>query len=261
MKKYILLIITNILFFSLYSQTSIRDQNYVDTATTMVWTNANFSYQIPFGDGYLARTFGNNFNVGTGIIVKPRSNWTIEGYFNYMFGSDVILPDTLVLGSMINHNGDLFDENGLKATIYLEGRYWSFGVGIGKIIPINKWKNSGIWIKGGVGYLGHKIFITDPDNSVPQLDRETYRKGYDQRSSGVMLSQFIGYVYMHKKRVKSFYIGIELNEIWSKPDRNYSFMLGNTQNLPFQFSGLVGVKAGWIIPLYEKQRVVKFYTN
>ena len=98
MKKYILLIITNILFFSLHSQTSIRDQDYVDTATTMVWTHANFSYQIPFGDGYLARTFGNNFNVGTGIIVKPRSNWTIEGYFNYMFGSDVILPDTLVLG-------------------------------------------------------------------------------------------------------------------------------------------------------------------
>ena len=38
---------------------------------------------------------------------KTSVNWTIEGYFNYMFGSDVILPDTLVLGSMINHNGDL----------------------------------------------------------------------------------------------------------------------------------------------------------
>jgi hypothetical protein len=259
MKNIILLIITSLYILTTTAQTSIKDNNYIDTSTTMVWTHANFSYQIPFGQGYLGQTFGNNFNIGTGIIIKSISNWTYEANFNYMFGSDVVLPDSAILGSMVNSNGDIFDENGLKATIYLEGRYWSFGGGVGKIIPINRWKNSGIWIKANVGYMGHKIHITDPENGVPQLDKDTYRKGYDQRSSGYMMSQFFGYTYMKKKRVTSFYAGIEITEMWTKPNRSYSFLLGSSSSLPFKFSGQVGLKLGWIIPLYEKQKVIKFY--
>lgn len=259
MKKYILLVFTTLLTLLSFSQKTIHDKNYIDTSTTMVWTNANFSYQIPFGSGYLGKTFGNNFNIGTGFIIKTTSNWTYEASFNYMFGGDVVLPDSLILGSMVNSNGDLFDENGLKATIYLEGRYWSFGGGIGKIIPLDKWKNSGIWIKTNFGYMNHKIYITDPDNGVTQLDKDTYRKGYDQRSSGFQMSQFVGYLFMHKRRVTSFYAGIEIVEMWTKPNRNYSFMLGPSSSLPFKFSGQVGLKMGWVIPLYEKQKVVNFY--
>lgn len=259
MKKYILLVSTTLLSLLSFSQKTINDKNYIDTSTTMVWTNVNFSYQIPFGSGYLGKTFGNNFNIGTGFILKTSSNWTYEASFNYMFGGDVVLPDSLILGSMVNSNGDLFDENGLKATIYLEGRYFSFGGGIGKVIPLDKWKNSGIWIKTNFGYMNHKIYITDPENGVTQLDKDTYRKGYDQRSSGFQMSQFVGYLFMHKRRVTSFYAGIEIVELWTKPNRNYSFMLGPSSSLPFKFSGQIGLKMGWVIPLYEKQKVVNFY--
>jgi hypothetical protein len=259
MKKYILFVVILISFSDSYAQNFYKNKNYVDSTTTMVWTHANFSYQLPFGNGYLAKTFDPNFNLGTGFIIKNSKNWTFEAYFNYMFGSDVILSDTAVLGSMVNSNGDIFDENALKATIYLEGRYWSTGLGVGKIIPIDRWKNSGIWIKATVGVFGHKIFISDPDNSVPQLDKDTYRKGYDQKSLGFTSSQFIGYLFMHKRRVTSFYAGVEISQIWSKPIRNYNFMLGPSSELPITFSGLASVKLGWIIPLYEKQRVVNFY--
>lgn len=259
MKKYILFFVIFIALINLNAQISHKSKNYVDSTTTMVWTHANFSYQIPFGNGYLARTFDPNFNLGTGFILKTKQNWTFELSFNYMFGSDVILSDSAVLGSMVNSNGDIFDENALKATIYLEGRYWATCFGVGKIIPIDRWKNSGIWIKANVGLFGHKIFISDPDNSVPQLDKDSYRKGYDQKSLGFTSSQFIGYLFMHKKRVTSFYAGIELTEIWSKPIRNYNFLLGPSSSLPIQFSGLIAIKAGWVIPLYEEQRVVNFY--
>ncbi|MBP1673002.1 MAG: hypothetical protein H6Q25_817 [Bacteroidetes bacterium] len=261
MKKYILLIIATLSIFSSFAQIKNQNKFDVDTATKMVWTHANFGYHIPFGSGYLGSTFGNNYNIGTGLILKNKQNWTFDLYFNYMFGSDVLLADTAVLGSMVNSNGDIMDENGLKATIYLEGRYWTTGFGIGKIIPVDKWKNSGIWIKTNFGIFGHKIFFTDPDNSVPQLDKDSYRKGYDQSSLGFSSSQFIGYLFMQKKRILSFYTGIELTEIWSKPIRSYNFMLGPSDLLPIRFSGMIALKVGWIIPLFEDKKVIHFYKN
>jgi len=233
----------------------------VDTSTMMVWTHANFGYQIPFGSGYLSSTFGNNFNIGTGLIIKSKQNWTFDLYFNYMFGSDVVLADSAILGSMVNSNGDIIDENGLKATIYLEGRYWTTGLGVGKLIPLNRWKNSGIWIKTNFGLFSHQIYITDPDNGVTQLDKDTYRKGYDQLSLGFSSSQFVGYLFMHKKRILSFYTGIEVTEIWSKPIRSYNFLLGPSSSLPVKFSGLIALKIGWIVPLFEDKKVVNFYKN
>jgi len=259
MKRSIILVVILIGLLYSFAQNPYKNKTYIDTATTMVWTHANFSYQIPFGTGYLSNTFSNNFNIGTGFFLKNDKNWTYEYYFNYMFGSDIVLSDSLVLGDMVNSNGDIIDENGMKATIYLEGRYWSTGFGIGKIFPIDNWKNSGIWVKANVGIFGHKIFITDPENGVTQLDKDTYRKGYDQKSLGFCSSQFIGYLFMHKKRVASFYAGIEITEIWSKPIRNYNFMLGPSSELPVKFSGLASAKIGWIVPLYEKQKVVNFY--
>lgn len=243
-----------------YTGKMIKDPNYVDTATTMIWTCANFSYQLPFGQGYLAKTFKSNMNVGTGVTLKTSSNWTWNAYFNYMFGGNLKCDPKDIFGDVINSNGDIIDGNGMKATIYPEGRYWTFGAGIGKIIPINRWKNSGIWIQNNFGYFSHKIFITDPDNLTPQIEQEIYRKGYDQRSGGFSMSQFIGYLFMQKKRVISFYAGIEITEIWSKPNRNYVFVLGPAENLPRKFSGLISFKVGWNVPLYEKKKVTTLYT-
>ena len=244
-----------------YTGKVILDSNYVDTSTTMVWASANFSYQIPFGKGYLATTFKHNLNIGANVVLKTASNWTFDAYFNYMFGSDLKCDPEEIFGDMINSNGDIIDGNGMKATIYPEGRYWSFGAGLGKIIPVSRWKNSGIWIQNNFGYFGHKIQITDPDNLAHQIEQHTYRKGYDQRSGGFCMSQFIGYTFMRHKRVVSFYAGVEITEMWTKPNRNYVFVLGPTDALPRKFSGLISFKIGWNIPLYEKKLTTTLYTN
>ncbi|MDR2972294.1 MAG: hypothetical protein LBU83_10250 [Bacteroidales bacterium] len=269
MKKTIFFIfILSVTFVNLFSQEYYRrDNNYLDTATFMIWASPNFSVQFPFGKGYLASTFNYNYNIGIDFSIKTKSNWTLDAVFNYMFGSKVIKSPEDILGDIVikTDNGSyvIFNGAGNNAVVLTyEGRYWYFGCSAGKILPFNRWKNSGFWLKCGVGYFGHKIHFTDPNNFFPQIDQKKYRLGYDQRSQGIALNQFFGYLFMQKRRVLSFYAGIEVWEIFSKPDRGYIFvgdLAGSTNNLKTKFSGLVAIKVGWVLPFYEKKRVTTFY--
>ena len=278
-KKLILFIFTFVVFYINVSSQELynrRDRNYVDTATFMFWASPNFSMQFPFGKGYLASTFKYNLCVGLDLTMKTKSNWTFDIGFNYMFGGRIKLAQEDILGDMVFYGPE--DEKKKKPIVFngagnnsivlaSEGRYWRFGVSVGKIFPLDRWKNSGLWLKLGAGYFGHKIHFTDPNNFFPQiaLDKKKdtyYRYGYDQRSQGVALNQFFGYLFMKKRRVLSFYAGIEFWEIFTKPDRGYIFagkLAGPTDDLRFKFSGLVGVKVAWVLPFYEKKRVTTLY--
>jgi len=273
-KKLLLFLFTFLFSFTtVFSQElRIRDKNYVDTATFMFWASPNFSVQFPFGKGYLPSTFKMNYCIGLDLTIKSKSNWTIDIGFNYMFGSKIKLAKEDYLGDMVFYGPD--DTKKKKPIVYNgagnngveladEGRYWYFGASVGKIFSVDRWKNSGLWFKLGIGYFGHKIHFTDPNSFFPQIERKSnYLYGYDQRSQGVSLNQFFGYLFMQKRRVLSFYAGVELWEIFTKPDRGYIFtgpLSGPTDNLPVKFSGLVGIKIGWILPFYEKKRVTTFY--
>jgi hypothetical protein len=272
-KAFLFLLISFAALTTSFSQEFYRrDVNYIDTATFMIWASPNFSVQFPFGQGYLASTFNYNLSIGAELTFKTVSNWTFDVGFNYMFGSKIRKSPKEILGDMVMDTvrgpfWPIFNGAGNNGVNFsCEGRYWHFGATIGKIVPLDRWKNSGLWFKMGIGYFGHKIYFNDPNSFFPQIDQDKkhpYRLGYDQRSSGVALNQFFGYMFMQKRRVLSFYIGIEFWEIFSKPDRGYIFvgeLAGNTDLLPRKFSGLFGVKLGWILPFYEKKRVTTFYT-
>ena len=272
--------------FTMFSQEYLKkDPTYVDTATFMVWASPKFAMHFPFGKGYLAETFNfinldgkfnPNYDAGLDITIKTKSNWTIELNFDYMFGSKISKDPQNILGDMrfyttnfntttqkIDTTFVVFNKEGNNAaTLGSEGRYWYFGATVGKIFPLDRWKNSGLWLKFSAGYFGHKIHFIDPNSWFPQID-QNYRKGYDQRSSAIALNQFFGYLFLQKRRVLSFYVGIEVWEIFSKPDRGYIFvgdLKGPTAQLSRKFSGLFGIKLGWNLPFYEKKRVTTFYT-
>jgi hypothetical protein len=266
------------IFFLLFSLSTIlsafsqelyrRDKTLVDTATFMIWASPNFSVQAPFGKGgYLDSTFKFNYNIGLELTFKTKSNWTFDLSFNYMFGSK-IRNRLDVLGDMFFRINDttvgIFNGAGNNSLeLSFEGRYWNLGVSAGKIFPLNRWNNSGVWLKFGAGFFSHKIYFSDTYNYFPQIDQKTYRLGYDQRSSGLSLNQFFGYLFLRQKRALSFYIGVEVWEVFTKPNRGYIFVgkyAGPTKDLPRKFSGLVGIKAGWTLPFYEKKRIVTLYT-
>ena len=238
-------------------QTDFSSKDYVDTAAPMIWLDAHMAYHFPIGD--LHTFFKNNFAVGPGFTFKSSSNWTVGFHFDYMFNAKLRDPDYFN-GTLANDNGIVIDVNGLvsRGGIEAEGRYWSLMADFGKIIPVDRWKNSGIWLRMGAGYFSHKLRVNDVSNQYPQLDNN-YAKGYDRRSGGFALNQFIGYEFVHKNRMLNFFAGVEFYEIWTKPNRNYIFFEGPTADMPYKFSGLVGLKIGWNIPLYERKTTTTFY--
>ena len=128
------------------------------------------------------------------------------------------------------------------------------------MIPVNRWKNSGIRLYVDFGIAQHKIHMgSQAADYVPML-RGNYKKAYDRRSTGFHMSQSIGYLFIQRVRVASFYAGLEFHEMWTKPDRNYILGVGPTEGTKVKFSGLIGIKVAWIIPLYEKKKVSTFYT-
>ena len=263
MKKIIAILLVCCLFVpSLMGQsyrTDFSSKDYVDTAATMIWLGPSMSGQLPMGD--LHKTFKANLALGANFTVKTQKNWTFDLSFSYMFGANLRDATASFLGDMVREVGGehiIIDGNGLESQLYFEGRYWFVGPSFGKVIPVNRWKNSGIWLRFGAGYFGHKIRINDYDNQVPQL-LDDYKKLYDHRSAGFAMNQFIGYLFIQKNRLLNFYGGIEFYEIWSKPNRNYVFPEGPTANMKYKFSGLAGIKIGWNIPLYEKKSVTTFY--
>lgn len=260
MRKIVLFIALLLAFthFSSYAQRGSDVElraGEVDSTTHFVWVSPSFAYQWPFGS--LKETFKSNMNFGAGVTYKTNKNWTISLDFNYLFGSKLRNQAAVVGDDMLTSNGDLIDGNGLKATIYFEGRYWNLSAGVGKIIPVSRWRNSGIWLKLNAGYFEHKIRINDPDDQIPQLAGD-YKKCYDQRCNGFCLTQFVGYLFMQKRRVCSFYAGFEVSEIWSKSSRDFSIVLGGKDETK-KFSVLIGPKVGWVIPLYEKRKIFTLY--
>ena len=203
--------------------------------------------------------FKNNFAVGPGFTFKSASNWTVGFHFDYMFGANM-RDSAFFNGTLANDQGIVIDGNGLvsQGGITAEGRYWTVQADFGKIIPVNRWKNSGIWLRLGAGYFSHRLRLDDFGNQYPQLEGN-YAKGYDRRSGGFVLNQFVGYQFVRKNRMLNFYIGLEFHEMWTKPNRNYVFYEGPTDDMKAKFSGMVGFKAGWNIPLYERKTTTTFY--
>ena len=238
-------------------QTDFASKDYVDTAAPMIWLDAHFAYHFPLGD--LRTMFKNNFAVGPGFTFKSASNWTVGFHFDYMFGANM-RDSAFFNGTLANDQGIVIDGNGLvsQGGITAEGRYWTVQADFGKIIPVNRWKNSGIWLRLGAGYFSHRLRLDDFGNQYPQLEGN-YAKGYDRLSGGFVLNQFVGYQFVRKNRMLNFYIGLEFHEMWTKPNRNYVFYEGPTDDMKAKFSGMVGFKAGWNIPLYERKTTTTFY--
>lgn len=241
------------------------NKDFVDSSATMVWLAVSMSAQFPFGakDNVftIPSLFKVNGSVGVDCTVKTPGNWTYGIRGNYCFGG--AMRDNTVLDNLKDHNGYIYNSDGsnneTEIEEELEGRYWYVSAGFGKVFPVNRWKNSGVWLYADFGVVQHKIYMgSQVADYVPMLQGD-YRKGYDRRSTGFHMSQSIGYLFIQRKRVASFYAGIEVHEMWTSPDRNYFLGYGPTADMKSEFSGLVGIKVAWIIPLYEKKKVETYY--
>ncbi|MEO5644093.1 MAG: hypothetical protein ABIQ40_14540 [Bacteroidia bacterium] len=217
----------------------------------------SFTYALQLPGGDMVQRFGINSNLGIGFSYKTRNNWLYTGQWTYLFGKN--LRGASPLDSISTSDGFVIDKEGKMADIRIFERGFTLGLSAGKIFNtfLSPNKNSGFILSGGVGYLQHKFKIYDNGARSPQITKETL-KGYDRLTSGIMTTEFLGYVYLSRNRYVNFFGGFEFNQGFTKSRRSwdYSLMRADTEQ---RIDLLSGFRVGWILPLYKTPARAKYY--
>ncbi len=204
-----------------------------------------YNYHIPSGD--MAKLYGNFSGVGFGGMLKTKHNWVVSGELNYLFGKEI--RQEHFLDNLITSGGYLSSTGGSPGNYLVNMRGISAFVNAGKVFGLNKRNmNSGILVKGGVGYIQHHINIQSQEGNIPQIDLN-YAPGYDRFHSGIAFTEFIGYTYQSQNRLINFYIGFDFMQAQTKNRRGYNYDLmayDNSNKIDLTSS----IRFGWMIPMY-----------
>ena len=242
MKKLLFFFYFFCIFNFSYAQWQVRDSSLFNPHVTV-----GYGYSSPGGD--LANRFGNNGSIELGFHIKDKKNWYYGVQFNYLFGNKVREPN--FLSNLLTSQGEILDEQGQIATVFIQERGFNVFVDGGKLFPIiGPNKNSGLLLTAGVGLLQHKIRIEHQEAKITQLEGD-YLKGYDRLTNGLSLNQFIGYYHLSNNRLLNFYIGAQATEGFTKSRRDWNLDT-QSKDSSHRLDLLYGLRAGWILNLYKR---------
>lgn len=246
----------SMLFFSTiaFSQEIEEEKPKANAATLF---SVEYSVQLPRAD--LADRFGINSSMGSSLLFKTRTNFLYGVSGHFIFGN-VIKEDSL-LGNIATRDGQIIGVDGLYAPIEFFERGFVLMGRLGKLFPLQqKNLNSGLLVTVGAGFLQHKIRIEDDKLAAPQI-RGEYSKGYDRLTNGFALNEFIGFQHLDQNGQVNFLIGLECTQGFTKHRRSLFFDTKTSDN-SLRLDLLVGLKVGWILPLYsKKEETDKYFTN
>ncbi|MBK7383389.1 MAG: hypothetical protein IPI81_08635 [Flavobacteriales bacterium] len=224
------------------AQTNVRD-----TTVAMFAVQPSYAQQLPGGD--LAIRFGTNSNLGLGGYRKLRSNFLFGFEASFLFGNKVVEPG--ILSNVLNSAGQVVDQSGVMADVFLFERGWTAFAFAGKLFPvIGPNPNCGIVFKVGGGYMRHKVRVQTQQNEVPQLEGD-YLEGYDRLTAGPAALAYIGYHHFGNRRLINFHIGLEVMAGFTESLRAYNFDT-EQYNEPNRIDLLSGIRVGWSLPIYRR---------
>jgi hypothetical protein len=233
---------------------SEAQRNVRDSSIFMPLVSIDYSALFPAAD--FNERFGYTNGLGLTVDFKTKKNFIYGLHSNFLFGSKVKQTDQFE--PMVNSDGTVSNFAGGIAAISLKMRGFNVNFDFGYLFTFQKPNpNSGLFLKLGVGFLHNMIYIQNIEEDVPQFNGE-YKKGYDQLSMGINLSQNIGYQYIHSKGIWNFHVGLYIMEGMTKNVR-YNYYT-KSKNPTLQLDMMFGLKAGWIIPIY-KRTAEKYYYN
>lgn len=204
-----------------------------------------YNYHVPSGD--FSKTYGNFNSIGFGGLLKQKSNWTISGEMNYIFGREIL--ESHLFDNLVTSSGYIGSVGGAPANYSVNMRGYSAYLKGGRVFALNhKNMNSGVMVNLGVGVIQHRINIQTQQLDIPQLDAN-YKKGYDRLSNGISFTQFVGYHYQSQNRLVNFYIGMEFMEarVYNQRKYNYDQMAYDHK---LQKNYTTSFRFGWMIPIY-----------
>lgn len=225
---------------------SFSAQNLRDTIISIPFINLSYSPQIPGGD--FAKRFGLTNNIGLNFGVKTAKNWQIEFEGNFLFGNRV--KEDSLLDFLQTDEGYIIDKYGDAVNVLIFQRGFSESIMVGKLFPFGGVNlNTGIVAKFGAGFMHHKIRIENQDDKVAALTKANLVY-VDRLTMGLALKQYIGYQYFSNRKLINFNIGLEFTEGFTQGMRDYQFGYGEYRESRKEF--LMGIRAGWIFPIYRK---------
>ena len=250
MRKSLFLFLISILSIASFSQGQrsgyFRHIEYKDSCHHFVIVGANIAGELPQGD--MKTRFGSNLSFGLPVMYKTSKNLIVGVEGNYFFGGNV-KEDPLYY--MYNNSNTITGNSGNPGAVRLNERGFTVYGLVGTVLnKFGKNKNSGIFMYLGLGYMQHKINIYDVDKSLAQINGNI-KKGYDRLTGGPAAEQFIGYMYLAKNRLVNFYGGFEIQEGYTTGLRGYQYDTMHSDGKQ-RLDILVGIRLGWLLPLYTK---------
>lgn len=212
-----------------------------------------YSLQVPGGD--MAKRFGISSDIGAGLGYKTKTNWLIGVEATFIFGNKLKEEP---LTNILTESGQIIDQFGYFAPVAENERGLHFKASLGRIITVKGSNaNSGILLRGAVGYLQHHINITNAENSTPQISGE-YKYGYDRMCAGLSVNEFIGWQQFSEKRPIHFLIGFEFTQAFTKNMRKWDFET-NSNLKENRLDLLYAFKIAWYIPIRQRMATQYFY--
>jgi hypothetical protein len=234
----------------LFSATHSLAQTTRDVASTPIRTphiSITSGGFLPIAD--LNSRYGAFATVGASFGIKTESNKYLGFRLTLITGAEAQEPD--LLSNLLTPDGEIIDNEGRVAKISVSGRGALFGLHAGKIIPLSGSNvNSGLFLRGGLGSLHHKIGFDFTENHISQLE-DPYLAGYDRLSWGVYTSGFVGYWYMDTSRRVNAYGGIFGFASRTSPLRATNFDTGIPDTEP-RFDAGFGLELGWVLHIYKR---------
>ena len=209
---------------------------------------AHYDINKPIGD--LANRFGSMNRLGGSLQYRLPSNWQFGVQGTFLF-TNTLTEDSL-LYNLKDVSGFYLDNDGRRVGMEIAGRGYQVGLTAGKMFPLNKNNpNSGILVQLAGGFIQHKVFYYNQQDNFAQL-RGDYKKGYDRLTNGLYVEPYVGYQYFSSnRRVLNFHIGVVAMMGFTEGRRDWQFDLQRPDKAS-RFDGMVGIRAGWYIPVYRK---------
>jgi len=212
-----------------------------------------YTAQFPFGN--MRDRFGFNSLFGLQISYKMKKNWIIGVEGNFLFGT--VVRENFVLEKISLPSGQHIGQTNALITPKLQEMGANIKFTFGKVVPFSeKYPDAGLLFLTGFGFLSHQININVKGATLPQLDK-TYRKGYDRLSNGPVISQFIGGIFMARRKYISAYAGVQL-DVGFTQGRRYDFYSMAALN-DKRVDMFLGVRVGWIIPVFTQTSDKEYY--
>lgn len=197
----------------------------------------------------MADRFGLSHSIGFNPTFKTAGGFVFGADVIFYFGNTV--KETDILDGIRTSDGVIIGQDGIPAEVFTYQRGYNFNLNVGKVFSqFGHNPNSGLFAKIGVGYFQHKIRHEDRDNVIPQL-KDEYAKGYDRLTSGIGITEFIGYLYLSNRRLLNFTAGLEFTQAFTNGRRSHQY----DTNEPYTESRvdlLWGLRVGWIFPIYKR---------